>query len=225
MTTYDLRPAAGRAVTRAEWRETWHSFAFGDHYDPANTSFGALLASNDDTLAPGTGYLAHRHAETEIVSWVLEGELTHEDSAGRSTVVRPGFVQWLSAGSGAEHSERNAGPVPVRFVQMWLRPVEAGGEPGYVLRDVSGALSSGALVPVLEVGAAVLHVGRLLGGLSGELAAAPYVHLYVARGAVTVDAAGELGEGDALRVTGCEGGHVVAGEQGAELLVWAMSDR
>ena len=223
--TYDLRRAAGRTVTRADGRETWHSFAFGEHYDATNTSFGLLVAHNDDTLAPGAGYAVHRHRDVEIVTWVLDGELTHEDSRGRLEVVRPGWVQGLSAGRGVEHSERNEGQVPVRFVQMWLRPPSAPVESTYELREVGALLSGGGLPPVLGVGPARFHVARLGPGVPAVLPGMPYVHVYVARGGATVEGVEEVADlcaGDALRLVGVHGGSLVGRETGAELLVWAM---
>ncbi|MFE2306061.1 pirin family protein, partial [Streptomyces sp. NPDC059411] len=112
---------------------TRHAFSFGHHYDPDNLRFGPVLACNEETLAPGAGFDEHHHGNTEIVTWVVEGELTHRDSTGATTLVRPGDVQHLAAGSGARHVERNDGPQPLRFVQLWLAPLEPAGEPSYVL--------------------------------------------------------------------------------------------
>jgi hypothetical protein len=121
----DVRRAAERFSTRTEWLASRHSFSFGEHYDPANVGFAALVAHNDDVVAVGAGYDTHPHADTEIVTWVLEGSLVHLDSRGGSHVLVQGSVQLLSAGSGVLHSERNDAPGaarPTRFVQMWLRP-------------------------------------------------------------------------------------------------------
>ncbi|BFO21144.1 hypothetical protein SHKM778_75320 [Streptomyces sp. KM77-8] len=92
--------------------ETRHAFSFGPHYDPDNLRFGAVIACNEEHLAPGAGFDEHPHSHTEIVTWVIEGELTHQDSTGRETVIHPGDVQHLSAASGVRHVERNAGPAP-----------------------------------------------------------------------------------------------------------------
>src|SRR5215469_16291875 len=102
---------------------TAHAFSFSAHYDPANVSFGALLACNEELLAPGAGFAAHRHRDTEILTWVLEGALAHSDDKGHEAVVRPGQLQYLSAGSGVSHSEVNAVAAgePVRFLQFWLQ--------------------------------------------------------------------------------------------------------
>src|SRR5690242_11007478 len=110
---------------------SFHAFSFGPHYDPDNLRFGAVIACNEEWLAPGAGFDEHPHSHTEIVTWVVEGELTHRDSAGHATVVRPGDVQHLSAASGVRHVERNDGESPLTFLQMWLAPLEPGGEPSY----------------------------------------------------------------------------------------------
>ncbi|MFD0528199.1 pirin family protein [Kitasatospora arboriphila] len=138
----DLRRAPERyRSTPAEGIETRHSFSFSGHYDPKNTHFGALLACNEETLAPGAGFDEHRHRDTEILTWVLEGALAHRDDDGHAGVVRPGMVQHLSSGSGIGHTERNLGgsAVPVRFVQMWLQPDTFGTPPAYGLRKVEPA--------------------------------------------------------------------------------------
>ncbi|WP_323446326.1 pirin family protein [Streptomyces yaizuensis] len=197
---------------------TRHAFSFGPHYDPGNLRFGALIACNEERLAPGAGFAEHPHSHTEIVTWVVEGELTHRDPAGRATVVRPGDLQWLSAASGVRHTERNDGERPLVFVQMWLAPLEPGGEPAY---EVVRAVGDSYAVP--RAGA-VLRVVRPAAGERTELpgAAADHVHVHVVRGEVLLD--GErLGPGDAARISG--GGPVgLRGAAGpAEVLVWEMS--
>lgn len=106
-----------------------HAFSFGPHYDPGNLRFGPLIACNEERLAPGAGFDEHPHSHTEIVTWVVEGELTHRDSAGHATVIRPGDVQHLSAAAGVRHVERNDGAVPLTFVQMWLAPAPPAAPP------------------------------------------------------------------------------------------------
>lgn len=118
--------------------ESWHAFSFGPYYEPDNLRFGAVIACNEERLAPGAGFDEHPHSHTEIVTWVVEGELTHRDSAGHETVVRPGDVQRLSAAGGVRHVERNDGSKPLVFVQMWLAPLEPGGEPAYeIVRGIA----------------------------------------------------------------------------------------
>ncbi|MDX3224718.1 pirin family protein [Streptomyces sp. ME19-01-6] len=184
--------------------------------------FGSLVACNEERLAPGAGFAEHPHRDVEIVTWVVGGELTHEDSAGGRTVVRPGDVQRLSAGGGVRHSERNEGREPLTFVQMWLAPAPgftsagAGAEPAYeVVRGVAGPAPY-----LLERADASLGVWRPAAGERTELPAAPWVYAHVVRG--EVDLSGEtLTAGDAARITDGRGLSAQA-LSGAELLVWAM---
>lgn len=198
--------------------ETWHAFSFGGFYDPRNVRFGSLVACNEERLRGGAGFAEHAHRDVEIVTWVLDGELTHEDSAGRLEVVRPGDVQRLSAGSGIRHVERNAGTAPLAFLQMWLRPAEPGGDPSY---EVVRGIADGTPLAV-ERAAAVLHVRRLRDGERTALPDAPWVYVHVVRGAVRIGADAEPAEpGDAARIAGCEGLDLTA-EGPAEALVWEM---
>jgi quercetin 2,3-dioxygenase len=233
-----VRRAGERARTRSGGVESRHSFSFGAHYDPANTHFGLLVASNDDLVAAGDGYPTHPHRDVEIVTWVLEGALVHRDSTGRGGVVHPGVAQRLSAGSGVQHSE-HADPAlagPTRFVQMWVLPDSTGGPPEHAQVDLAGALDGGGLVVVasgrpehaaqravaLRQRHAALHAARPRPGGTVALPPAPLVHVYVARGSVGIEGAGELAEGDAARVTAADGQRLVAGADGAEVLVWEM---
>jgi redox-sensitive bicupin YhaK (pirin superfamily) len=103
----DVRRAADRAATRLGWLDSKHSFSFGRRYDPANTHHGLLLVNNDDTVKPGTGFETHPHRDMEIVTWVLQGSLVHQDSEGHTGVIYPGLAQRMSAGTGILHSEKN----------------------------------------------------------------------------------------------------------------------
>ncbi|MCF3106847.1 pirin family protein [Streptomyces roseoverticillatus] len=196
--------------------ETWHAFSFSGFYDPDNVRFGPLAACNEERLAPGAGFAEHPHRDVELVTWVVEGELTHEDSTGHIEVVRPGDVQRLSAGAGVRHSERNEGAEPLRFVQMWLTPAEYGGEPSYeVVRGVADGTSY-----ALAGGEAVLHVRRLGAGERSAVPDAPWVYVHVVRGAVRLD--GELlEEGDAARILD-SARLAVEAVSPAELLMWEM---
>ncbi|NBE54252.1 pirin family protein, partial [Streptomyces boluensis] len=177
--------------------ESWHAFSFGPHYDPDNLRFGAIIACNEERLAPGAGFDEHPHSHTEIVTWVVEGELTHRDSTGHESVVRPGDVQRLSAGGGVRHVERNAGPDPLVFVQMWLAPLEPGGNPAY---EVVPGIADSTPYAVAEAGA-MLHVRRLTAGERTAVPDAAYAYVHVTRGEVALGEA-ELGVGDAVRLTG-----------------------
>ncbi|WP_086696939.1 pirin family protein, partial [Streptomyces tricolor] len=177
--------------------DTRHAFSFGPHYDPDNLRFGALIACNEERLAPGAGFGEHPHSHTEIVTWVVEGELTHRDSTGHETRVRPGDVQHLSAAAGVRHVERNDGDVPLTFVQMWLMPRESGGDPAY---DLVPGLAD-ATPYALPAAGAVLHVRRVDPGGRTAVPDAAYVYVHVVRGEVRL-AGEELGPGDAARITG-----------------------
>jgi quercetin 2,3-dioxygenase len=238
----DIRRAGDRFWTKIGWLDSHHSFSFGQHYDPANTHFGLLLVSNDDVVAPGTGFETHPHRDMEIVTWVLDGQLVHQDSTGHSGVIYPALAQRMSAGSGILHSEKNdawrlmpeaATDEPVHFVQMWVVPDEPRIDPGYEQLDIGAELAGGGLVPVasgrghdaaisIRQRDAVLWASRIHAGDDVALPAAPFVHLYVAKGSAELEGAGRLAAGDAVRITGSDGARVTAGADGAELLVWEM---
>ncbi|MEV7613757.1 pirin family protein [Streptomyces sp. NPDC089799] len=194
--------------------DTRHAFSFGNFYDPDNLRFGPVLAVNEETLAPGAGFDEHPHHHTEIVTWVVEGELTHRDDAGHAATVQPGDLQHLSSADGVRHVERNDGTRPLRFVQMWLAPEDPGGEPAYgIVRSVP----DGGRYP-LPAASAVLHVRRPAAGEVTPVPDAPRVYVHVVRGDVRLDGV-ELEPGDAARITGEEGLEITAGSP-AELLLW-----
>src|SRR6201993_1454999 len=198
--TVDIRRAADRAVTTTPWLLSRHSFAFGQHYQPDNTHFGVLLVNNDDIVSPGTGFDTHPHRDMEIVTWVLLGELTHRDSAGNRGVIYPGLAQRMSAGSGIRHSEKNdSATEPVHFVQMWVIPDETAIAPSYQQHETDQELLGGHLVTIasgmpghdtainLHNRSAALHATRLQPGGAVSLPPAPYLHLFAARGQVTLE--------------------------------------
>ncbi|MFJ5528778.1 pirin family protein [Streptomyces sp. NPDC093261] len=198
--------------------ESLHAFSFGPHYDPDNLRFGAVIACNEERLAPGAGFDEHPHSHTEIVTWVVEGELTHRDSTGRRSVVRPGDVQRLSAAGGVRHVERNDAEVPLIFVQMWLAPREPGGDPAY---EVVHGIADSTPYAVPESGA-MLHVRRLAPGERTAVPDAASVYVHVVRGGVRLDGE-ELGPGDSARITDAKDLEAVGAPAGAELLVWEMA--
>ncbi|MDJ1130622.1 pirin family protein [Streptomyces iconiensis] len=196
--------------------ETRHAFSFSGFYDPDNVNFGLLVACNEELLAPGAGFALHPHRDVEIVTWVAEGELEHRDSAGHSSLVGPGDVQRLSAGSGVRHTERNAGDVPLRFVQMWLVPGAFGTEPEYeIVRGIADGTPFA--LPRTE---AVMHVRRLGDGERTAVPDAAFVYVHAVRGEALLD--GEtLRAGDAARITDARDLEA-RGRGGAELLLWEM---
>jgi len=222
----DLRRASTRNASEEPGRTTYHSFSFGPHYDPANLGFGALLCHNDDHVQPGFGYGDHPHADLEIVTWVLEGALTHRDDSGHTSVVGAGEVQVLSAGSGVRHSETvDAGAGPTRFVQTWVRPDQPGTVPTYRSEAVElGAaftqVAGPASLPIGTAGAA-LSVARLSAGEGLTLPAQALGHLFVADGQVALGL-DLLTAADAARLTGSDPIELTCLED-AELLLWGFS--
>lgn len=127
-----LRPAASRGHADHGWLQTWHSFSFADYYDPAEMGWGALRVINEDIVAPGEGFPMHGHRDMEIVTVILDGALEHRDSMGNGTVIRPGEVQRMSAGSGIRHGEFNPdADTPTRLLQLWIMPERSGIPPSY----------------------------------------------------------------------------------------------
>ncbi len=244
MPQVDIRRAEERFATRIGWLDSKHSFSFGRHHDPANTRHGLLLVNNDDVVRPGTGFDTHPHRDMEIVTWVLQGSLVHQDSEGHNGVIYPGLAQRMSAGTGILHSEKNdawrlkggdSHEDPVHFVQMWVVPDEAGIAPGYEQLEIGDELLKGGLVPVasgmdkhrdaaairIKNRYAALYAARLQPGQSVQLPEAPYLHLFVPRGKVRLEGAGALDTGDAVRFT-ATGGQKVTAVEDAEILVWEM---
>jgi quercetin 2,3-dioxygenase len=239
--TIDVRRAGTRFRTPTGGTDTWHSFSFGVHYDPDNVGFGPLLVHNDEWVQSGAGYPDHPHRNSEIVTWVLEGSLVHEDSAGNRGLIVPGLAQRMSAGSGIVHAERNDAfrldptrpATPVRFVQMWLRPDTLGSPPSYQQRALDLGDLDGGWVPVasgrhpdaavrLNSAGSTLWVTRLSPGTSRLLPGGGLQHIYLADGEVEVESIGRLASGDALRLTG-DAQLRLTGVRAAELLVWEMS--
>ena len=240
----DVRRATDRFATRLGWLDSKHSFSFGRHHDDDNTHHGLLLVNNDDIVSPGAGFETHPHRDMEIVTWVLQGSLVHQDSEGNTGVIYPGLAQRMSAGTGILHSEKNdawragVGGVhdePVRFIQMWVVPDEARIQPGYEQLEIADHDLRGRLVPVASGMAAhsddaairinnrdaALHVARLGADDTVTVPDAPYTHVFVARGIVDLEGAGLLNEGDAVRLTGV-GGQALTAVGEAEVLIWEM---
>ena len=216
----EVQRADDRFLTIAEGTSTRHSFSYGAHYDAANIGFGQLIAINEETVEPGQGYEFHHHADVEIVTWVIEGSLLHEDTAGNRGVITPGHAQRLSAGDGVQHSERNASDTEVlRFLQMMLRSDNVG-EPSYEQRDVGPG--TGMLLPTVSV---VQRKARLLLARCGRgdmvhVPASELAFVHVTAGAASV-AEHLLNAGDSLRLSDA-GAYDLFAQDRAEVLIWQM---
>ena len=232
MTTI-IRRAEDRGHVDFGWLNSHHSFSFGHYFDPNHMGFGPLRVINDDRVAPAGGFPTHPHRDMEIISYVLEGGLEHRDSLGTGSVIRPGDVQRMTAGTGIRHSEFNASRTePVHFLQIWIIPAQNGIEPGYEERNFPAEEKRGKLRLVVSPdgaeGSVVIHQdARLYAGLfdgdeAATLAIAPgrraYVH--VARGAISVNGQ-VLGAGDAAKLEAVEAITLAQGS-GAEVLVFDL---
>jgi len=233
MSTLDVRRAFDRGHANHGWLDSYHTFAFGDYHDPKHMGFRTLRVINDDTVAAGRGFGEHGHRDMEILSYVLDGELGHQDSLGTGSVIRPGELQRMSAGTGVRHSEMNPSKVaPVHFLQIWIVPDRSGHPPGYEQIAFPTVERRGALrliaSPDGAQGSVTVHQdAKLYAGLfdAGEQAThtvAPGRHawIHVARGKATVGGV-ELATGDAVS-TSTPGTIELRGE-GAELLVFDLS--
>ncbi|MCG3204718.1 MAG: putative quercetin 2,3-dioxygenase [Elusimicrobia bacterium] len=232
----EIKKSSDRFETKIAWLDSYHSFSFGGHFDPQNTHHGLLLVSNDDIIRPGTGFMTHPHRDMEIVTWVLSGELEHKDSVGNKGIIYPGLAQRMSAGRGIWHSEMNPSQKQeVRLVQMWVWPDKESIDPSYEQMDINRELDKGGLVPIasgrghhaaisIRQKGAVLWGGRLKPAEMVKIPDAPFVHLYVAKGAVTLEGAGDLLEGEAARLVSARSPQLTSDPiTGAELLIWEMA--
>lgn len=212
--TFHIQRASERATYDHGWLQTSHSFSFASYFDPDNLNWGALRVFNDDVVAPGKGFGTHPHRDMEILTYVLDGELEHKDSMGNVGVVKPGGVQYLSAGAGIAHSEYNHSATdPVHFVQMWVVPHAAGLKPRYGQIDFTTAErldrwlaiasgEAGVAAPIAIWQDATAYVARLATAhLTKPVRAGRYAFLFVASGDVTLGAE-TLHAGDAARIAG-----------------------
>jgi redox-sensitive bicupin YhaK (pirin superfamily) len=229
-----VRNAEQRGHANHGWLDSHHTFSFAEYYDPSHMGFHALRVINDDRVAPGQGFGTHPHRDMEIVSYVLEGAIEHKDSMGTGSVIRPGDVQRMTAGTGVRHSEWNASKtLPVHFLQIWIMPAKSGLAPGYEQKTFPDADKRGRLRVVASPDGrdgsvtlhadAVLHAGLFEKGESAALSLgegrAAWVH--VAAGKVSVNGQ-ELSEGDGAAIEG-EGFVRLEGSSGGEVLVFDLA--
>jgi redox-sensitive bicupin YhaK (pirin superfamily) len=229
----EVRKANERGHADHGWLRSFHSFSFADYYDPRHTGFGPLVVINEDRVQPGKGFGTHGHRDMEIVSYVLEGALEHKDSIGNGSVIRPGDVQRMSAGTGVRHSEFNPSPRElVHFLQVWIEPSVAGIPPGYEEKHFDAASKRGRLRLIASPDGrdgsvrvhqdAYLYAALLDSAERATHAVAPgrKIYVHVARGKVTANGQ-PLAAGDALKATDLDEVVLERGE-GAEVLLFDL---
>ncbi len=229
-----IRPANERGHANHGWLDSHHTFSFADYYAPAHMGFRSLRVINEDRVEPGRGFGTHPHRDMEIISYVLEGGLEHKDSMGTGSVIRPGDVQRMSAGTGVTHSEFNGSKTElVHFLQIWLIPSQRGIAPSYEQKTFDASEKRGRLRVVASpdsrdgsVGIhadATLYAGLFDAGESAEVALAPGRHawVHVARGSVRVNGQ-ELSAGDGASLSD-ETKVSVEGTTGGEVLVFDLA--
>ncbi len=228
-----IRPANERGVANFGWLDSRHTFSFGHYYDPQFMGFGPLRVINEDQVQPGKGFDTHGHSDMEIISYVLEGALEHKDSLGTGSVIRPGDVQRMTAGTGVRHSEYNASDVdPVHFLQIWIMPEKKGLEPSYEQKAFSDSEKRGKLRLVgsrdgregsvtihqdVDLYASLLDAGDRI---DFDLSDQRHGWLQVARGSVKLDGK-MLRAGDGVAMTGAAS-HEIEGVDAAEILLFDM---
>lgn len=229
-----LRRAAERGTSRLGWLDSYHTFSFADYDDPQHMGYRALRVINDDTVAPGGGFGTHGHRDMEIVTYVLDGALEHKDSLGTGSVIRPGDVQKMSAGSGILHSEFNHSRVePVHFLQIWILPDRQGIAPGYQQLSFPRATKLGQLrlvaagdgregVISLQQDASmyVTVLESAAQQVEHRLASGRHTWVHIARGQATVN--GErLAAGDGAAIT--DATVTIGGAPSAEVLLFDLA--
>ena len=232
--TMRVRKAGERGRTDWGWLDSRHTFSFGEYHDPGHMGFRALRVINDDRVKAGQGFGTHGHADMEILSYVLEGALAHKDSMGTGSVIRPGEIQMMRAGTGVTHSEYNASKAdPVHFLQIWIVPDARGLAPAYGQHPVDreAARRGFALLASKDgrEGSLQIHqdvdlwMAVVESGARRELALRPGRHawVHVARGSVEVNGV-PLAEGDGAAVSGAEAVTLADGDA-AEVLVFDLA--
>jgi quercetin 2,3-dioxygenase len=229
-----IRHAAERGEAKLGWLDSRHSFSFGDYQDLKHMGFGPLRVINEDRVQPGMGFGTHGHRDMEIISYVLEGALEHKDSIGTGSVIRPGDVQRMSAGSGIRHSEFNPSRAePVHFLQIWLHPSTTGLPPSYEQKNFSDDEKRGRLRLVASHdgrdGSVLIHqdsdiYASLLDSeqeITQPLAAGRRAWVQVVRGEVVIDGH-RLGVGDGAAVEAQSAVRIKAAAGGSEFLLFDL---
>jgi hypothetical protein len=230
----EVRRADERGRTDWGWLDSRHTFSFGDYYDPRHVGFRSLRVLNDDRVKHGAGFGTHGHSEMEILSYVLEGALEHKDSMGTGSVIRPGEIQFMRAGTGVTHSEYNASKTePVHFLQIWILPDARGLAPAYDQRPVDerAARKGFALLASRDGREGSIHVHQDMELVVAKLAAGErrsrpipdgrYAWVHVARGRVRLNGI-DLEEGDGAALTP-ETSIALEGASDAEVLAFDLA--
>lgn len=230
---FEIRKNTDRGHANHGWLDSYHSFSFGEYHDEQHMGFGPLRVINEDRVNAGGGFGTHGHRDMEIISYVLDGELAHKDSMGTGSVIRPGDVQRMSAGSGVRHSEFNhAKDQTTHFLQIWIQPNVTGIPPSYEEKNFTAEEKRGRLRLIAssdgEDGSVLIHQdAKLYAGLfdgtetaSLNIAAGRLAYVHVARGTVTVNGV-TLKNGDALKVSDTATIEIGNG-QAAEVLVFDL---
>ncbi len=210
----ELRKSAERGHANHGWLDSYHSFSFADYHDPRHMGYASLRVINEDVVQPGQGFGTHGHRDMEIITYILAGALEHKDSMGNGSIIRPGDVQRMSAGTGVRHSEFNPSQNElVHLLQIWIEPAVTGIEPGYEEKHFDPASRRGRLRLIASrdgrEGSVRIHqdaavYAALLDGderVTHALAAGRQAYVHVARGNVTVNGR-RLGAGDAAKISG-----------------------
>ena len=228
-----VRKAEERGHANHGWLDSWHTFSFADYHDPREMGYGPLRVINDDTVQPGAGFGKHGHRDMEIITYVLEGALAHQDSMGNGSIIRPGSVQRMSAGQGVTHSEFNPSrDESVHFLQIWIEPNVQGVPPSYEEKDFSSGERQGRLrliaSPDGREGSVMIHQDALVyAGVLGakdtvthKLGTGRRAYVHVARGRIRVNGA-TLETGDGIKVAGEDEVKLDQGKD-AEVLVFDL---
>jgi redox-sensitive bicupin YhaK (pirin superfamily) len=231
----EIRRSEERGHAQHGWLDSFHSFSFADYYDPGHMGFGALRVINEDRVKPGQGFGTHSHRDMEIISYVLDGALAHKDSMGNGSVIRPGDVQRMSAGTGVRHSEYNASDRdPVHFLQIWIEPEERDIAPSYEEKHFDAASKRGRLRLIASregrEGSVRIHqdaavYAALVDGdesIAHQAAPGRSLYVHVVRGSAEVNGQ-PLEAGDAMKLW--EGDNKVRIEKGrdAEVLIFDLN--
>ena len=231
---YKIRMANTRGKTRIGWLDSAHSFAFGEYYDPEYENFYTLRVLNEDIVAPGEGFGLHPHRDMEIVTFVIDGTLAHEDSMGNRSQLKAGEVQWMSAGRGIQHSEMNGSKAqPVHFIQVWILPKVKGLAPQYDERRVLSATEVGAELLVSSDGASgsiamnqdaeIYHVKVAPGDkFVFDVTEKRPIWIQNYAGTFSADSSIDVNPGDGLAIESEDRIEITAGADGASFLLFQL---